>query len=63
MEEPSGPVPLTIQEKERLKAEYVILQHFAKDIETNLLKKKNQNFTKKNYDMICFPERNILKIV
>ena len=40
MKEPSGPVPLTIQEKERIKAEYVTLQNFAKDIETNLLKKK-----------------------
>ena len=62
MEEPSGSVPPTIQDKERIKAEYVTLQHFAKVIETNLLK-KNQNFTKKNYGMIYFPERNILKIV
>ena len=40
MEEPSGVVPLKIQEKERIKAEYVTLQHFAKDVEINLLKKK-----------------------
>ena len=42
MEEPSGVVPLKIQEKERIKAEYVTLQHFAKDVEINLLKKKSK---------------------
>ena len=62
MEEPSDLVPFTIQEKERIKAEYVTLQHFAKDVEINLLK-KSQNFTKKNYGMNCFPQRNISKIV
>ena len=59
IEQPSGPVPLTNQEKERIKAEYVTLQHFAKDIEMKLLK-KNLNFTKKNCGMICFLKRNIL---
>ena len=41
MEEPSD-VPIIIQEKERIKAEYVTLQHFAKDVEINLLKKKSK---------------------
>ena len=42
MEEPSGVFPLKIQEKERIKAEYVTLQYFAKDVEINLLKKKSK---------------------
>ena len=42
LEQPSGPVPLTTQEKERIKAEYVTLQHFAKDIEIKLLKQKTK---------------------
>merc|ERR1739842_35385 len=42
LEQPSGPVPLTTQEKERIKAEYVTLQHFEKDIEIKLLKQNTK---------------------
>ena len=43
LEQPSGPVPLTVQEKERITAEYVTLQYFSKDI-TRKLQQKKSNF-------------------
>ena len=41
LEQPSGPVPLTVQEKERITAEYVTLQYFSKDITRKLQQKKS----------------------